>query len=182
MRFRFFLWDAADLGVRRSKVSSSFCNSGYIRVSRNLKPLVRPLECRAQGPPGPCHTKLENVLQRELYEPRISRLTNFPIGRTVVATGGVATGIQKLGVIEGVEQLRAELHACSLRHWGVFVEGESPILNSGPAANVARGVAQLAERNGSVGESVGIKIEAAVLARILVAKWKGLVGLAREFK
>src|ERR1700674_664562 len=182
MRFRFFLWDAADLGVRRSKVSSSFCNSGYIRVSRNLKPLVRPLECRARGPPGPCHTKLENVLQRELYEPRIARLTNFPIGRAVVATGGVATGIQKLGVIEGVEQLRAELHVRCFRDACVLVESQRPILDSGPTTNVARGVAQLAEGNGGGGERVGIEIKAAVLARVQVAKWKGLVGLAGEFK
>jgi hypothetical protein len=27
------LWASADLGVRRSKVASSFCRSGYIEVS-----------------------------------------------------------------------------------------------------------------------------------------------------
>jgi hypothetical protein len=30
---RFFLWASADFGVRRSKVASSFCRSGYIEVS-----------------------------------------------------------------------------------------------------------------------------------------------------
>src|SRR5271156_4655870 len=34
MRLRFFLWASADLGVRRSKVASSFCRSGYIELLR----------------------------------------------------------------------------------------------------------------------------------------------------
>src|SRR5579864_7886715 len=119
MRFRFFLWDAADLGVRRSKVSSSFCNAGYIEVSRNLKPPLRPLEYPGARAARACHTKLKNVFQRELYKPRIACLTNFPIGRTVVATAGVAAGIQKLGVVEGIEKFCPELHVRCFRDAGV---------------------------------------------------------------
>src|SRR5208337_1127872 len=44
MRLRFFLCDSADFGVRRSNADSSFCSSGYIVVSRWLRPAVRPLD------------------------------------------------------------------------------------------------------------------------------------------
>ena len=36
-RFRFFLCASADFGVRRSKASSSFCNAGYIVISKNAQ-------------------------------------------------------------------------------------------------------------------------------------------------
>src|SRR5208337_4528820 len=44
MRLRFFLCDSADFGVRRSNADSSFCSSGYIVVSKWLRPAVRPLD------------------------------------------------------------------------------------------------------------------------------------------
>jgi hypothetical protein len=36
------LWASADLGVRRSKVASSFCRSGYIEITPGkLRPAFR---------------------------------------------------------------------------------------------------------------------------------------------
>src|SRR5437773_7400744 len=48
MRFKFFLCASADLGVRRTNVSSSFCRSGYI-VVLEVAQAFRPLDC---GPSG----------------------------------------------------------------------------------------------------------------------------------
>src|SRR4029077_17859366 len=155
---------------------------GTSRVSRKLRPFLRPLDCaeRTRHPALPC--KSEEVFQSELYQPRIPRLANFPIGGTVIAIAGVAAWVQKLGVIKGVEELCAELNVCSLCDWRALMEGERPILDSGPAANGGRSVAQLAELHGSVGKGVGIKIQPPILARIQMVKWKCLIGLAGEFE
>jgi hypothetical protein len=72
MRFRFFLCDSADLGVRRSNTASSFCSSGYIVISRWLRPAVRPLDY-ARAAEAARHFRLEEEFQSKLHQARVLR-------------------------------------------------------------------------------------------------------------
>jgi hypothetical protein len=85
-------------------------------------------------------------------------------------------------VIEGIEELRAELNVASLGDWGALVKGECPILDSGTTANGARSVTKLPERNGGVGKGVGIEVKAVVFAWIHVMKGQCLIWLADELE
>src|SRR5450755_1788115 len=110
MRLRFFLWDSADLGVRRSKVSSSFCSAGYIWVSRDTQAACsRPLECPdRRARPG---IELEAELQSEL---NVSRVAGVFHDAEIRSVADIAIGIQELGVIKDVEKLSPELDMLSL--------------------------------------------------------------------
>src|SRR5213593_1645227 len=101
MRFRFFLCASADLGVRRTKVSSSFCRSGYIVVLEDSQAAVRLLDfvLRSAEPPQPM---LEVILQCKLYLPRSARSFNAP---EIRAVGDIAVRLQELRVIHQVEKL-----------------------------------------------------------------------------
>src|SRR5579864_8825834 len=98
MRFRFFLCASADLGVRRTNVSSSFCSSGYIEILRIAQAAAeqRPLDCEANAS---CK-RSEKELQCKLHQARIARLRNFSERGAVC---GVTVRIQELRVIKGVE-------------------------------------------------------------------------------
>src|SRR5579864_9088573 len=107
MRLRFFLCASADLGVRRSKVEISFCRSGYIGVSGELRPDDRPLDLiwavlnRPVGVP--------NILKRDLQSKlNLSRFARMRHAAEVGAVAEVAVRIQELRVVEYVEKLRSE--------------------------------------------------------------------------
>ena len=134
-----------------------------------------------RGRPG-INEKLENVFQGKLYKPRIACLTHLSIGRTVVAITGVATRIQELGVVKGVEEFYAELQVRSLRDRCVLVESQRPILNSRSTANGSWGVAELTRLHGGIGKSVGIKVKAGVLSWVQVMKRHDLIRFARVFE
>src|SRR5579864_6365489 len=112
--------------------------------------------------PGFAKRKLKDVFQCELHNPRRTRLTHLPIGRTVIAIAGVTAGVQKLGVIKGIEEFCTKFQMRALGNGCVLMEGKRPILDSRPAANRARRVPKLAKLHGSVGEGVGIKVEATI--------------------
>src|ERR1700675_139242 len=99
MRLRFFLWDSADLGVRRSKVSSSFCNAGYIWVSRDcssrlLAAIRMPEQAHLSG------IELEAELQCELNVARVAGVLHSAEVRTIT---DITIGIQELCVVKDVE-------------------------------------------------------------------------------
>src|ERR1700692_3374148 len=100
MRLRFFLWASADLGVRRSKVASSFCRSGYIELLQGNSSQLRYRKVFS-GSSGPLdwpggwsrpswyflNSTLEEELQRKLHQPRITSLGHLAKLRSV---GGVS--------------------------------------------------------------------------------------------
>src|SRR5207302_2139148 len=107
MRFRFFLCASADLGVRRTKVSSSFCRSGYIMVSEESQ----AADCAAirfvTGRQGPARIKLELKFYSKLHQSRITHLIDLSELRTIRE---ITVGIEKLRVIEDVEELSSEVN------------------------------------------------------------------------
>jgi hypothetical protein len=84
-------------------------------------------------------------------------------------------------VIESVEEFCAELKVRSFRDRRVLMEGEGPILDSRAAAN---GTWRVTKNTWGcwVNKDVGIKVEAAVLARIYVMERKDLVRFAGKFE
>src|SRR5581483_6669870 len=102
MRLRFFLWASADLGVRRSKLSSSRCRSAYIGFLQVTQAARRPLDCPGRSP----GLGLKKELQRELYQSRIASAAN---ASEVGAVAAVAIRIGELRVVEKVKEIGAEL-------------------------------------------------------------------------
>src|ERR1700681_138201 len=103
MRFRFFLWASADLGVRFSNVEISFCSSGYIENLQGAQADRRPLECTSSR--SRSGLKLEVELQSKLYQSRIA-------GLLYLAEGGVAEipiGIHEHRLVEQIEDICPKL-------------------------------------------------------------------------
>src|ERR1700746_503979 len=105
MRFRFFLCASADLGVRRTNVSSSFCNSGYIEILRIAQAAAerRPLDCEANAS---CK-RSEKELQCKLHQARIFNLGYLAELRAIRR---IPIRVEELCVIKDVEELRPEVN------------------------------------------------------------------------
>src|SRR6266568_3235582 len=104
MRFKFFLCASADFGVRRTNVSSSFCNAEYIRISENAQAATAAIRVpgrqRRRG-------QLEEKLHCKLYKPRVANLRNLPKLRPV---RNIAVRIEELCMVEDVEELSTEIN------------------------------------------------------------------------
>src|SRR5262249_11383553 len=130
MRLRFFLWASADLGVRRSKVESSFCKSGYIVVSESTQAgISRPLDCRAVKA---ARDGSEEKLQCELHQPRIAGLRHLAELRSVRK---ISVRVKELSVIEEVEEFPPEIHSFCLRYCKGLEHREVGIADMGSAAD-----------------------------------------------
>src|SRR6266702_7141253 len=118
MHLRFFLWASADLGVRRSKVASSFCRSGYIEVSGKTQAgafLAGPLDCPDGGSRPGCAfltVLLEEEFQCKLHQPRLFGLSNLAELRTV---GDDAIRVIELCMVEEIEEFRSEVDMLGFR-------------------------------------------------------------------
>src|SRR5215470_934761 len=108
MRLRFFLWASADLGVRRSNVESSFCRSGYIMVSEITQAGSRAAIRFPGSAKAARDIASEEKLQGKLHQPRIACLCDLAKQRSVRSA---AVRIEKLSVVENIEELGAEIHA-----------------------------------------------------------------------
>src|SRR5437016_13753042 len=104
MRFKFFLCASADLGVRRTNVSSSFCKAEYIGISENAQAATAALEY-----PGgeAARGQLEEKLHCKLYKPRVANLRDLPKLRPV---RNIAVRIEELRMVEDVEELSPEIN------------------------------------------------------------------------
>src|ERR1035438_6495702 len=114
MRLRFFLWASADLGVRRSKVASSFCRSGYIELLRENSGRLFPVDQRAIRLPGrlepPGFVGLEVELQCKLHQARIASLQHLAERRIAE----ISVRVNELRLVEQVENVGPELEVFRL--------------------------------------------------------------------
>src|SRR6201993_2354912 len=132
MRLRFFLCASADLGVRRSKVVSSFCRSGYIVVSEITQAGSRAAIRLPGGgkPPGVCillTLRLKEELQSKLHQPRVASLCDLA---KLCSVRAIALRVKELRVIEDIEQFRPEIHSSGLRDLKGFQQREVGIADT----------------------------------------------------
>src|SRR6266571_7044888 len=137
MRLRFFLWASADLGVRRSKVASSFCRSGYIELLRVTQAAdSRAIRLPGGGkPPGvDLSALLEEKLQSQLQQARIADLINLS---ELWAVREIAVRVEKLCMVKNVEELGSEINTLDLRYFEGLKDGEVRLADVRTAADRA---------------------------------------------
>src|SRR5690606_38143099 len=81
---------------------------------------------------------LEDHLQRQLHNTRPARAAD----QTEVPRGGVAIRVAELSVVEGVEELPAELHSYILRGCEILLDAHIPVVNTRSVERIAAGVAE----------------------------------------
>src|SRR5579863_114907 len=169
MRLRFFLWASADLGVRRSKVASSFCRSGYIELLRENSGQLRfrktfPEDQRAIRLPGRLEPPgdrtpttvlvlLEVELQSKLQQAWIASLQHLAERRVAE----VAVRVDEFRFIKQVENVSAELEVLRVRKGNLLGDGNIPLVLARAAANRARRSGKVAQRG--ISEIAGINGE-----------------------
>src|ERR1700758_4970987 len=164
MRLRFFLCASADLGVRRSKVASSFCRSAYIEVLREDSggplPGGGPLECPGgRSRPGwYIICALEKEFQCELHQPRIASRQHLPERRV----REVAIRIHEFRLVEEVEDIGSELEVLRFRQRNPFRYRDVPLILARAAANRSRRRCKRSQRR--VGELRLIRVKEVVPA------------------
>src|SRR6201993_3276245 len=172
MRLRFFLCASADLGVRRSKVVSSFCRSGYIVVSEITQAGSRAAIRLPGGgkPPGVCillTLRLKEELKSKLHQPRVASLCDLA---KLCSVRAIAVRVKELRVIEDIEQFRPEIYSSGLRDLKGFQQCEVGIADTRTTADGSGCIADAAEEtgiNGGVfGKCAGIE---KVIARTIEA-------------
>src|SRR5579864_1176361 len=141
MRFRFFLCASADFGVRRTNVSNSFCNSGYIEILRIAQAAAerRPLDCGRNAP----NKRSEVKLQRKLYQPRVTNLCDLS---ELGPIRSISVRVEKLCVVEQVEELSPEIQVLVFRYCECLQDCEVSIAEVRPAANRALGSTKRTEQ------------------------------------
>src|SRR5438132_13364699 len=144
MRFKFFLCASADLGVRRTNVSSSFCNAEYIGVSENAQAAIAAI--RVPGAAKPPWSQLEEKLHCKLYKPRVANLRNLPKLRPV---RNIAVRIEELCMVEDVEELSTEINVVLSVNGIGLRDGKSVVVNCGPQQIVRFAASKVPHRVGS---------------------------------
>src|SRR5216684_3507619 len=206
-------WASADFGVRFSYVAISFCSAscmGLLRTSGRSIPCsqyvskailacvakARPIASRAPQTASDC--LLENQLQREL---NLSRVSCTLDAAKVRAIGRIAIGREKLRMVPGVKELRAEFGAQPLRDGRGFQNRQIGLTDGRSATNRPRGVSDGSQslrrkavgvearvnrdawhraRRGCVRSRIGAGAERACITvpRVQLAKRKDEIGLA----
>src|SRR5215469_9491677 len=160
MRLRFFLWAAADFGVRRSKIEISLCRSGYIVVLRDDsgRRFRGPLDLPGnRKPPGydtesdrapkdalslrsphrarrRAVVRLEVQLQCDLHETRVG---HFLGSSKIGAVRGVAIDAIEMGVIGDVENVPAEFKSFRFANRNFLLHREVGVVESWSTADRA---------------------------------------------
>src|SRR5215469_15175337 len=171
MRLRFFLCASAEPGVRRTKVSSSFCNSEYIFYSSKiLKPHHAAIRLNSATASG---SWLVVQLQCKLHQARISHFVGHTEARTV---GRVAVHVVKMCVIRHIKDIPSELEMLAFADRDLLLHGyirgvqtrtaaDSPLRSAVTpegrrivaVENCVGGARGLGWIDGIIGEAVGIK-------------------------
>src|SRR5262249_20172378 len=148
MRFRLRLCASPDWGVRRSKVSSSFCSAGYMGILQNAQAECWPLDWyTAGGEPryrgsSRFYSILEEEFQGELQQPR---LFGSQDATKIATVCDVAVRIVELRVIKEIEKFGAKFNPGSFGNGRDFMQGKVKIVDGRTATDGPLGVPDAAE-------------------------------------
>src|SRR6266478_23864 len=122
---------------------------------------------------------LERQLKCELYQARIARALDSP---EIASVREVPVRLEELRVVELVEQFAAKLQFEALADRRHLQESDFPVVDSRPATNRARRVADGAGRHGVLRECAGIKSQISRPARIEFLERRRHIWLPRSLE